>query len=202
MRWRDIFHRNREAESPKETVVSDDIVPRFPKPSDRLASVIREVPSICEVLYLYKQRSGISKEWIWWALDMVEKGLQTPGILQLAGEDLTMNPFEFLSLAETIFQELELDVNNDDAYYQYALWVAHQALDGVITAEEGFKKLYYVALDTRYNKAFMEFYYRDEDAYRLRNYIPSLCSSDDTMREDNIEEWMHLFFEKLIKFNE
>lgn len=202
MRWRDIFHRNREAESPKETVVSDDIVPRFPKPSDRLASVIREVPSICEVLYLYKQRRGISKEWIWWALDMVEKGLQTPGILQLAGEDLTMNPFEFLSLAETIFQELELDVNNDDAYYQYALWVAHQALDGVITAEEGFKKLYHVALDTRYNKAFMEFYYRDENAYRLRNYIPSLYSNDDTMREDNIEEWMHLFFEKLIKFNE
>lgn len=202
MRWRDIFHRNREAESPKETVVLDDIVPRFPKPSDRLASVIREVPSICEVLYLYKQRRGISKEWIWWALDMVEKGLQTPGILQLAGEDLTMNPFEFLSLAETISQELELDVTNDDAYYQYALWVAHQAIDGVITAEEGFKKLYYVALDTRYNKAFMEFYYRDEDAYRLRNYIPSLCSSDDTMREDNIEEWMHLFFEKLIKFNE
>ena len=185
----------------KETIVSDDIVEKFPKPSGRLLSVIREVPSTRNVLYLYKIREGISKEWKWWAIDMMEKGYQTSGIIQLAGEDLNMNPFEFSSLIETIFQELNLDVSNDDAYYQYALWVAHQVLDGIISAEEGFKELTQAAIDTDYHEAFMEFYRLEDNADLLRDHL-SGCYGDGNMREDNIEEWMHLYFEKLIKLNE
>ena len=185
----------------KETTVSDDVVEKFPKPSSRLSSIIQEVPSTCHVLYLYKQNRGISKEWKWWAMEMIEKGLQTSNIIQLAGEDLEMNSSEFASLANTIFQELKLDVSDDDVYYQYVLWVAHQVLDGAMLAEDGLKKLAQAAVDTNYHNAFMDFYYLEDNADLLRGHLPG-CYGDGNMREDNIEEWMHLYFEKLIKRNE
>ena len=199
MKWKDIFvRRNRSC---NVTTVSDDIVVKFPKPSRRLAFILQKVPCTSNVLYLYKLRRGISKDWIWWAMEMIEKGLQTSGIYQLAGEDLNMNPFKFSSLVEAIFQELDLDVTNDDAYYQYALWVAHQVLNGVISAENGFEKLARIAIDTDYHDAFMKFYYIEEDADLLRSHLPALYGNG-SMHEDNMEEWMHLYFEKLIKLNE
>ena len=199
MKLKDIFLRKTGCRN--GTTVSDDIVIKFPKPSERLLSIIHEVPSTCNVLYLFKLRRGISKEWKYWAIEMIEKGLQTSGVLQLASEDLNMNPFEFSSLVETIFHELDLDVTNDDAYYLNALWVAHQVLDGVILAEEGFKQLSQAAIDTDYHNAFTEFYYLEDNADLLRDHLPG-CYGDGNMREDNIEEWMRMYFEKLIKFNE
>ena len=199
MDWKEMFHGIIGYH--KKTIVSDDIVEKFPKLSGRLSSIIQEVPCTRNVLYLYKLRKGFSKEWKWWAIEMMEKGFQTPGIIQLAGEDMNMNPFEFSSLVETIFHELDLDISNDDAFYQYALWVAHQVLDGMISAEEGFKELTQAAIDTDYHKAFLEFYYLEENADLLRDHLPG-CYGDGNMREDNIEAWMHQYFEKLIEINE
>ena len=198
MDWKEMFHGIIGYH--KKTLVSDDIVEKFPKLSGRLSSIIQEVPRTRNVLYLYKLRKGFSKEWKWWAIEMMEKGFQTPGIIQLAGEDMNMNPFEFSSLVETIFHELDLDISNNDAYYQYALWVAHQVLDGMISAEEGFKELTQAAIDTDYHKAFLEFYYLEENADLLRDHLPG-CYGDGNMREDNIEAWMHQYFEKLIEIN-
>ena len=199
MKLKDIFLRKTGCRN--GTTVSDDIVIKYPKPSKRLLSIIQKVPSTCNVLYLYKLRRGISREWKYWAIEMIEKGLQTSSVLQLASEDLNMNPFEFSSLVENIFHELDLDVTNDDAYYQYALWVAHQVLNGEILAEKGFKQLAQAAIETDYHNAFTEFYYLEDNADLLRDNLPG-CYGDGNMREDNIEEWMRMYFEKLIKLNE
>ena len=48
---------------------------------------------------------------------------------------------------------------------------------------------------------YMEFYYLQDSADLLHDHYPD-CYGDGNMREDNIEEWMHLCFEKTIKFNE
>jgi flavin reductase (DIM6/NTAB) family NADH-FMN oxidoreductase RutF len=184
-----------------ETEVDDDIVEIFPKPNDRLKSIIQAVPITRLVLFQYKRLKGMTKEWKSWAWEMLEKGFQKPGIIQLAGEDVNLNQFEHASLIESILRELELEVTTDEAYQQYVLYIAHQVLDNVISAEEGFKILTQEAIDTNYHDAFMEFYCLDDNADLLRDHYPG-CYGDGNMREDNIEEWMRLYFEKIIKFNE
>ena len=41
----------------------------------------------------------------------------------------------------------------------------------------------------------------EEDADLLRSHLPALYGNG-SMHEDNMEEWMHLYFEKLVKLNE
>lgn len=192
------FKRNNTSASP--TVVSDDLVVSYPKPSEKIKSIIQRVPLTSNVLFLYKLQRGISKEWKSWALEMMENGLDTPGIIQLAGENLNMNPFEFSSLVSNIINELGIDITNDDVYYQYALFIAHQVINNELTAEKGFEVLAQAAIETDYHDAFVKFYYLEDDADLLRNNLPG-CYGDGNMRKDNIEEWMHLYFEKLIKRN-
>ena len=69
-----------------------------------------------------------------------------------------------------------------------------------MTAEKGFEVLAQAAIETDYHDAFVKFYYLEDDADLLRNNLPG-CYGDGNMRKDNIEEWMHLYFEKLIKRN-
>ena len=71
MDWKEMFHGIIGYH--KKTIVSDDIVEKFPKLSGRLSSIIQEVPCTRNVLYLYKLRKGFSKEWKWWAIEMMEK---------------------------------------------------------------------------------------------------------------------------------
>ena len=191
----------RKAESVPKELVADDMVAVYPKSNERIKSVIREVPLTSKVLFDYKLQNGMSKDWKWWALEMMEKGMETPGIVQLAGEDLNMNIFEFNSLVCTIFQELGIDLSNDDAYYQYALGIAHQVVNGEISSEKGFKILTSTAIDTGYHDAFMNFYYLEDEAELIRDGIYG-SNSDGSMRKENIEEWMYQYFEKLIRINE
>ena len=79
--------------APQETVVPDELVKHYPGPPEKLQTILQRVPNTGIVLYQYIKRFNISKESKYWAMDMMEKGLETPGIVQLAGEDLNMNPF-------------------------------------------------------------------------------------------------------------
>ena len=73
--------------------------------------------------------------------------------------------------------------------------------DGEITAEKGFAILSDAAIDTDYHETLSEFYYLKENANLLRDHYEG-CYGDGNMREDNIEEWMALYFKKLIAANE
>ena len=158
-------------------MVPDDRVALYPKSNERLKAIIQKVPLTSKVLFDYKLQRGISKDWKWWALEMLEKGTETPGIVQ------------------------GIDLSNDDAYYQYALSIAHQVVKGEISSEKGFEILTSAAIDTGYHDAFMNFYYIKDDADLIRDgYSAFFC--DGSMRKDNIEEWMFQYFEKLIKINE
>ena len=189
------------AESTPKTMVPDDRVALYPKSNERLKAIIQKVPLTSKVLFDYKLQRGISKDWKWWALEMMEKGTETPGIIQLAGEDLNMHFLEFNSLVCTIFQELGIDLSNDDAYYQYALGIANQVVNGEISSEKGFKILYQAAIDTNYHEAFRNVYYLEDDAELLRDGFYCMYG-DGSMRKENIEWWMYQYFEKLIKINE
>lgn len=183
-----------------ETIVSDEIVERITKPSPEVQCLIDKVPMTRLILYYREMHSGINKEWKSWVYDMMEAGYQQLSVIQLAGEDLTMNPFEFEALVESVFKELKIECLQDVGKYQYALWVAHQVVDGIMSAEEGFALLTRAAIETGYHEAFMRYYYLKDDADLLRNHQPA-CFGDGTMREDNIEEWMTLYFKKLIEAN-
>jgi len=57
---------------------------------------------------------------------MLEKGFETPGIVQLAGEDLDMAPGAYSELLDTIFRELDLVVQPEVAYCAYAASIAEE----------------------------------------------------------------------------
>ncbi|MBQ2196864.1 MAG: hypothetical protein II407_07995, partial [Prevotella sp.] len=93
----------------KETVVKDEMIERYPKPDSQIQSLINRVPSTRLVMFYRETNSGINKEWKSWACEMMEAGFSQASIIQLAGEDMTVNPFEFISLIDTIFKDLGID---------------------------------------------------------------------------------------------
>ena len=183
------------------TNVEDYSIDIFPQPNDRLKSIIQAVPITRLVLFQYKRLKGMTKEWKSWAWEMMEKGFQTPGIIQLAGEDVNLNQFEHASLIESILKELELEVTTDEVYQQYVLYIAHQVLDNMISAEEGLKILTQEAINTDDHNAFIDFNILDDEIDLERNYY---CKNDKDgiIYEDNVENWLHLYFERIIKLNE
>ena len=100
----------------------------IPQPNDRLKSVIQAVPTTRLMLFQYKQQKGMTEDWKTWAWEMLDKGFYSDALTQLAGEDLNLNPFEFSSLVDSILKDLELDLTDDNVYYQYVLYIAHQVL--------------------------------------------------------------------------
>ncbi len=190
--------RGREANpTEREIIVPDRFINLYPKLSPELQSLISKVPQTRLILYYREVNRGINKEWKSWAYEMIEAGYQQPSIVQLAGEDLAMNPFEFAELVNSIFNELEIQCPHDVGKYQYALWIANQVVDGMMTAEKGFAVLTQAAIDTDFHDAFMQFYYLEDNADLLRKHLPE-CFEAGNMQEDNIEEWMMTYFKKLL----
>jgi hypothetical protein len=101
---------------------------------------------------------------------MMENGFGTPGIVQLAGEDLNMNPFQFTNLAESIFQELDIDIPDEIAYNAYAVCIANEVLRGERTARNGFELLSQAEIDTDYSDAFRAFYIWLDHADEIEHY--------------------------------
>ena len=183
--------------APQETVVPDELVKHYPDPPEKLQTILQRVPNTGIVLYQYIKRFNISKESKYWAMDMMEKGLETPGIVQLAGDDLNMNPFAYSELLDTIFLELGIEVQPEIAYCAYAVDIANEVLLGERTANNGFELLSRAAIDTDYNKVFWEFYIWLDNADGVA-YLPITYSG---LRMDNVDEWMQQYFEKFVKAN-
>lgn len=190
-----------KTKSKEPVVVDDDLIEHYPKPNVELQTIIDRVPSTRLILYYRAMERNINQDWKSWAYEMMEAGYSQPSIVRLAGEDLTINPFEFNALVDSIFKELAVECPDEIAYSQYALGIAHKVMDGDITAERGFAILSDAAIEADYNEMLTQFFYLEDNADLLRNHLPS-CYGDGNMTEDNIEEWMALYFKKLIATNE
>lgn len=183
---------------PMETVVPDELIKHYPEPSERLQGLLRKAPGTGKMLYQYLQHKDISMDWKYWATDLLENGIETPGIIQLAGADLDMFPTEFAELIGTVFKELDLEINQETAYCSYVMSIAEEVIRGERTARSGFEILDRAAMDTDFQEPFYDFYRWlgsiDEVAY--------YTVKGSGLRMDNVNEWMHQFFEKLVKANE
>lgn len=147
-----------KASGPRETVVPDELIKHYPEPSEKLQAILQKVPATGKVLYQHIMQNGISKESKYWAMDMMENGFETHGIIQLAGEDLDMNPFAYSDLFSTIFKELDIEDGKEVVYRAYAVSIADEVLQGERTARDGFEILSRAAIDTDYNEVFRDFY--------------------------------------------
>lgn len=183
---------------PLETVVPDELIKHYPEPSERLQGLLRKAPGTGKMLFQYFQHKDISMDWKYWATDLLENGIETPGIIQLAGEDLDLFPTEFTELLDTVFKELDVEINQETAYCSYVLGIAEEVIRGERTARSGFEILSRAAIDTDYQEPFYDFYCWldciDEVAY--------YTVKGSGLRADNVNEWTHQFFEKLLKANE
>ena len=79
-------------------MVPDEYIKQYPEPQEVLQKILDIVPGTGYLLYQYTKHSNISKEWKFWAMDLMENGLGTPSVIQLAGEDLDM---DYIILFET-----------------------------------------------------------------------------------------------------
>ena len=183
--------------TPEETVVPDEFIKQYPEPSEQLQKILQIVPGTGNLLYQYIKHCNISKEWKFWATDLMEKGLETPGVIQLAGEDIDLDYSAFRNLLETVFRELGIGVNKEVFYCSYVLCVAQEVLRGDRTANSGFEVLSRAAIDTNYTQPFWDFY----DWYYKADEIVYIQVKGSGLRMDNVEEWMHQYFEKLVKAN-
>ena len=89
-------------------------------------AILQQVPGTGELLYHYTERNNITKSAKYWALEMLEKGFETPGVIQLAGEDLDMDPLAYSALLGTIFRELGFEVQPEVANCAYAASIAEE----------------------------------------------------------------------------
>lgn len=174
----------------------DELIKHYPEPPEKLQTILQHISGTGIILYQYIMHYGITKEAKYWAIDMMDGGFDTPGIVQLAGEDLNMNPFAYADLLDTIFRELDIKIEQKVAYCAYAVSIADEVLQRNRTARNGFELLHRAAIDTDYNDIFWTFYIWLENADCTVYY-----DVGGGLRMDNIEEWMHLFFEKFAKAN-
>ncbi len=182
---------------PLETVVPDELIKHYPEPSEKLQAILQKVPATGKVLYQHIMQNGISKESKYWAMDMMENGFETHGIIQLAGEDLNMNPFAYSDLFSTIVKELDIEEGKEVVYRAYAVSIADEVLQGERTARDGFEILSRAAIDTDYNEVFRDFYIWLDNA----DEVAFMTVKGSGLRMDNVEEWLHQYCEKFVKAN-
>ena len=175
----------------------DEYIKKYPEPSEKVQELLQRVPRTGKMLYQYIRHTSISKEWKYWAFELLEKGIETPGIIQLAGEDLDMFPTEFAELLETLFKELDVEISQEIAYCSYVMSIAEEVIRGERTAKSGFKVLSKAASDTDFQGPFYNFFIWED----CTDEVDFLTIKGSGLRKDNVEEWMHQFFEKLVKAN-
>ena len=183
--------------TPEETVVPDEFIKQYPEPSEQLQKILQIIPGTGNLLYQYIKHCNISKELKFWAMDLIENGLETPGVIQLAGEDLDLEYSAFSYLLETVFRELSIDVNQEVFYCSYVLCIAQDVLRGERTANSGFEVLFRAAIETNFTQPFLDFY----DWFNKADDAVYFTIIGSGLRWDNVEEWMHQFFEKLVIAN-
>ena len=170
--------------TPEETVVPDEYIKKYPEPSERLQGLLLKAPSTGKMLYQYLQHRDISMDWKYWATDLLENGIETPGIIQLAGEDLDMFTTEFTELLDTIFKELDIEINQETAYCSYVMNIAEEVLRGERTARSGFEILDRAAIETNFTQPLLDFYdwsIKADDAVYF-------AIKGSGLRWDNVEE--------------
>jgi hypothetical protein len=75
--------------------------------------------------------------------------------------------------------------------------ISEEVVRGERTARSGFEVLSRAAIDTFYQEPFYNFYLWLDRADEVAYYTVK----GSGLRIDNVEEWMHQYFEKLVKAN-
>lgn len=173
----------------------------YPRQYEMMMFIIRKVPRTARIFFLYETRQvEFSKEWKYWAWEMMEKGFQTSEITQLAGVDSSVNPFEFASLVERIFGTMRFSYPAGEVFHQYILYVAGQVVMGELSVEQGLKLLSQAYVDSNDNESFEDFYLIENDWEDIKDGCELNRSyfSERGISEDHIDEWLRGYFEKLV----
>lgn len=93
----------------------------------------------------------IDKEWIDWAIEMIQAGFETENLLYLASFDLTENQFKLQEVANKAFKELHLDLSDRmrviNNYVNYTIEIALSRKIDYYSALNTLNGLYLGSLD-------------------------------------------------------
>jgi hypothetical protein len=180
-----------------KTATPDEYVCHYQEPPEKLQAILQQVPGTGDLLYQYTERDNITKSAKYWALEMLERGFETPGIIQLAGEDLDMDPMAYSELLDTIFRELDFEVRPEVACCAYAASIAEEVIQGQRTAREGFELLYAAMIHSNYDAVFLDFFYAKDYAEEV---VP-WPGEGRPPQPELVDEWLYRYFEAFLAAN-
>jgi len=111
-----------------------------------------------------------SKEFIDWAIMLMENGFESDSLIILAGLDNASTEERELYFWQTI-EELKIDVNRTDFEFieDYAIYVAESVVNKRITPKDGLHSMQDIVLSTDYSKRYFQFYEIDLDLDYLKH---------------------------------
>ncbi|MDO3628310.1 hypothetical protein [Mucilaginibacter sp. BT774] len=117
------------------------------------------IDSTAEILAFKVLNRNIDKRWVNWATDMLMSGFDTENLIILAGEQVPYNQFELIGLTNKIFDELNIDLSDDDTIIKkYACYLINKALTGEMQADDVLNILKVLCIELDYDRNLYDFY--------------------------------------------
>jgi len=120
---------------------------------------MKYLPLTYQILYYRVLENIVSKEWIDWAIEMIQAGFETESLLYLASFEGTENQFELREISDRAFKELGLDFSDKEQVVKnYANYTVDCILTGKMDYLKALRKLKNMCLALNYPKFLMDFY--------------------------------------------
>ena len=152
-----------------------------------------------EILLAKKLLSNFnSKNYIDWAISVIESGIESESLFILAGLDNDETEIREKYFRKVI-EELKIDINFEDfaLLQNYAKFIAEKVINGNLSQSKGLSTMNEIVLKSDYDSRFMQFFELDEDLDCLNYSNNTIFNSELTKenKEKYIQEEFKLFLE-------
>lgn len=149
-----------------------------------------------KILYYRSLECPINKEWIDWAVEMIEAGFETENLLYLASFDPIDNQFRLQEIADKAFRELHIDFFDKKlATKNYVIYLVESVKSRNIDHLKALHSLKEIYLDSgmpRYLQDFHLLYWAKDDLkYSDHQWYWDGANKDniDVVIKDYFENW-------------
>ena len=166
-----------------------------------LAEILKKmsVKEITEILLAKKLLSNFdSKNYVDWAISVMERGIESENLFVLAGldnEDTEIREKYFRKVVE----EIKIDINYEDftLLQNYAKFIAEKVVNGTLSQSKGLSIMNEIVKKSDYDSRYMQFFELDEDLDYLNYSNNTIFNSELTIENkgEYILEEFKLFIE-------
>jgi len=160
--------------------------------------------STAEMVLRHILRREPCKEWVDWAVAMLEAGRESPSLLILAGESAPFQPFEMNELLGSALDELSIPHGDRDAAIQgYAAYLLGELIEGRRDSHTALKPLQKLCIELDEHDLLGDFYdlcyaWEDLQDKTIQMYWPdSTQASIDADILQYAQDWLSKYHETM-----